>query len=310
MNPYAYLDETGSFSASVNGENTKGPSIEKIAASRRLLQDPYAYLDEVGMYSAAGDPAHDESDRFRASGPQVGKKYESLVRKRTNRRYSMEEIEAKARELQVLMWQDRDKIWPGADLSDPIQILDPAIAASLIGYDFDLAETLGQYVINGKQIEVAGTIDNSSNEVRISRQFSYEVRNFTAAHELGHAFLHDATGLHRDRPLDGTAISRERVELEADKFASYFLMPGKLVKARFRALFGTDYFVLNEATSFALARGNALGLRNKSTSLRDLSKTLASAESYNGLRFVSLATQFRVSTEAMAIRLEELGLVG
>ena len=38
-------------------------------------------------------------------------------------------------------------------------------------------------------------------------------------------------------------------------------------------------------------------------------RTLASAESFNGNHFDSLAKQFRVSPIAMAIRLKELGIV-
>jgi hypothetical protein len=47
----------------------------------------------------------------------------------------------------------------------------------------------------------------------------------------------------------------------------------------------------------------------KFKTLRQLSRVLASAEHYNGLQFNSLANQFRVTNEAMAIRLEELELL-
>ena len=310
MNQYAHLDDTGSYSALINGERVYAQPTDKIAASRRLLQDPYAHLDEFGGFSASEITAGIQPDAFRTLSQQVEGKYSALVRnKRGNRRYSSAEIEAKATDLQRKMWQDRSQIWPVTAPSNPIDILDPAIAFRLIGYDFDLEETLGQDIYDGKQIEVAGIIDDTSKQVRISRQFPYDVRSFTAAHELGHALMHDAKGLHRDRPLDGASVSREPIEREADKFASYFLMPGKLVKARFEAHFGTNNFSLNDDTSFALTRGTSLDLRKDCKTLRDLSRILACAMSYNGLHFVSLASQFKVSTEAMAIRLEELGLV-
>lgn len=310
MNQYAYLDDTGSYSAVIDGEMVYDQSIDKIAASRRLLQDPYAHLDDFGGFSASEIPAGIQPDALRTMSQQVEGKYSALVsNKRGNRRYTNAEIEAKATDLQRKMWQDRNEIWLVAAPSNPIDILDPGIAFRLTGYDFDLVESLGQDFHDGKQIEVAGLIDDTSKQVRISRQFPYDVRSFTAAHELGHALLHDARGLHRDRPLDGTSVSREPIEREADKFASYFLMPGKLVKARFEAHFGTSCFSLNDDTSFALTRGTSLDLRKDCKTLRDLSRILASAMSYNGLHFVSLASQFKVSTEAMAIRLEELGLV-
>lgn len=283
---------------------------DKITASRRLMQNPYAYLNEFGGFSAAQDSSYIQPDAFRGFPQQAKGKYSSLVRnKRKNCHHSSAGIEKKAIHLQRRMWQDRSEIWFDAVPSSPVDMLDPAVAFRLIGYDFDLDETLGQYFSDGKPIEVAGTIDDLSKQVRISRQFPYDVRNFTAAHELGHALLHDARGLHRDKPLDGATISREPIEIEADKFASYFLMPEKLVRACFQGRFATDNFFLNEETSFALARGSSLDLKRNCKNLRYLCRVLASAESYNGLRFSSLATQFRVSSEAMAIRLEELELV-
>lgn len=308
-NQYAYLNDVGSYSALPAGEAASAPSLDKITASRRLLQNPYAYLNELGGFSAAQDSSYIHSDAFRGLPQQAKGKYSSLVtNKPKNSRHSTIEIEKKASNLQRRMWRDKSEIWFDAVPSNPVDMLDPAVAFRLIGYDFDLDETLGQYFSDGKQIEVAGTIDDSSKRVRISRQFPYEVRNFTAAHELGHALLHDARGLHRDKPLDGATISREPIEIEADKFASYFLMPRKVVRAWFQSLFSTDNFFLNEETSFALARGSSLDLKRNCKTLRDLSRVLASAESYNGLRFISLARQFRVLTEAMAIRLEELEL--
>lgn len=309
-NQYAFLNDIGSYSAMVDGERVDVPRNDKIAASRRLLQDPYAHLNEFGGFSAADDSSCVPRDAFRALPKSVEGRFSWLARnKRKNHRHSIAELESKAVDLQRRMWQERSQIWFDSAVPNPIDILDPAIAFRLIGYDFDLRETLGQYFIDGRQIEVAGIIDDISREVRISRQFAYDVRNFTAAHELGHALLHDATGLHRDRPLDGAMRAREPIEFEADKFASYFLMPKKLLSARFARIFGSDSFSLNEQTAFALARGNSLDLDKDRMTIRDLSRILAGAESFNGIRFVPLASQFRVSTEAMAIRLEELELL-
>ena len=228
--------------------------------------------------------------------------------KRKGGRYSYADIEVRAIELQRMMWQDQNAIWANSRPTNPIDILDPAVAFQLAGFDFGIAESLGQYFIDNRQVEIAGLIDDSSMEVRISRKFPIDVQNFTAAHELGHALLHDARGLHRDRPLDGSSMPKDPVETEANKFASCFLMPAKLVRQIFERLFGTDCFVLDEDTRFALSRGGAVNL-SASQATRDISRALASAENYNGVRFQSLANRFRVSNEAMAIRLEELGLV-
>jgi len=86
-------------------------------------------------------------------------------------------------------------------------------------------------------------------------------------------------------------------------------MPEKIIQTSFKKVFLTDVFVLNEDTAFALGSTDYNAMRNKCKNLRQLSKTLASSEFYNGRHFISQAKQFTVSVEAMAIRLEELGLV-
>ena len=115
--------------------------------------------------------------------------------------------------------------------------------------------------------------------------------------------------MHRDRPLDGSVRSRTGIEFEADKFASFFLMPAKQVQETFERFFLTDQFELSETTAFALGQGEYATLSNKCKTLRQLSRLLASAEHFNGVHFMSLSSQFLVSNEAMAIRLEELQLV-
>jgi len=277
----------------------KEASSEEIAKDRWLSQNPYAHLNEFGSFSALSNCSNKQAGTFTATPQKITKES----------RHSHIKIERQARNLHRRIWQNRNKIWSNAIPSNPIDMLDPVIALKFIGYDCDLDETLGQFYSSGKLIEVAGTIDKSSSKVHISRRFGNHIRNFTAAHELGHALLHQTSGLHRDRPLDGTIISRDPVEREADKFATFFLMPTKLVKTTFEKFFLTDKFFLNEETAFALGLSDFMELKEKVKPLRQLSKMLASAEYYNGRHFVSLANQFRVSTEAMAIRLEELELL-
>lgn len=50
--------------------------------------------------------------------------------------------------------------------------------------------------------EIGGIIDNKNSKISISSMYLPEVKNFTAAHELGHALLHDKLILHRDKPLE------------------------------------------------------------------------------------------------------------
>lgn len=304
-NPYAYLNDLGTFSAVTSGQQDSAASHSEITGSRLKLQDPYAHLDDLGGFSATlAIPAE-----FPVVEKHIAERYARLVRnKRKGGRYAYADIEERATELQRMMWLDRNAIWANSPPSNPTGMLDPAIAFQLIGFDFGISESLGQYFIDDGQVEVAGLIDDSTMEVRISRKFPSDVRRFTAAHELGHALLHDARGLHRDRPLDGSLMPHDPVETEANKFASYFLMPAKQVGQTFVKLFGTNRFILNEDTRFALSRGGFMSLPPSPT-LRDISRILASVGNYNGVRFPSLADQFHVSNEAMAIRIDELELV-
>lgn len=304
QNPYAYLNDRGTFGEDEETYVMPEAAADDIAADRTRLLNQYAHLDGSGGFSAASAIP---SAVFPVLGRELMGRYASLRNKRTNRRYRYEDIEAKATEVHRSIWRHRNEIWPDGQPMNPIDMLDPGVAFQLVGFNFDVADGLGQYFVDGQQVEVAGLINDSTMEARSSRRFSFEVRNFTAAHELGHALLHNARGLHRDRPLDGGLPIRDPVETEANKFASYFLMPTNLVKQHFAQFFGTDCFVLNEDTRFALSRGGVD--LTKCRSRRDLARILAGATNYNGVRFHSLAVQFRVSVEAMAIRLEELGLV-
>ncbi|MGY3230304.1 hypothetical protein ACVWWJ_001788 [Luteibacter sp. HA06] len=78
---------------------------------------------------------------------------------------------------------------------------------------------------------------------------------------------------------------------------------------RFEARFGRAPFVLDEATAFALIKRNHDAANERFSTLRALSRYLASVEAYNTRNFESMASLFGVSLVAMAIRLEELGFV-
>lgn len=187
-------------------------------------------------------------------------------------------------------------------------MLNPVISAQLIGFDCSEVPSLGEEYKNGTLYEVAGIIDNRNKKIQVSLQFSSDVRNFTLAHELGHAFLHRENGLHRDKPLDGAKLAFNKTEREADIFATEFLMPEKLLRERFSVCYLTDAFELTQNSAFALGYDYGSFIKRFKT-LRQLSRVLANTETYNNKHFNSLSKQFNVSIEAMAIRLEELGLV-
>jgi len=305
QNPYAFVEYFDEF------EEEARPSLavsgvvgSLLSASRKALEDPYAYLDGDGGFSAAG---RDSVVTIHPDAPETSSLRPHHV-DNTKRRYSDAEIEAAATALQRRLWLERDQLWDGTPPTNPLEVLDIRKALGLVDYDLVFESGLGHDPRT--HIEVAGLIDRDAKVVKSSLQFLGPYQRFTLAHELGHAVLHpDGGGIHRDRPLDGVTRSREAGEREADRFATYFLMPGKLLRECFRQRFGTDCFVLTDDTAFALSRTTSDVVREKNPTRRHLARTLAAAETYNARSFKSLADQFGVSMGAMAIRIEELGLL-
>ena len=300
QDPYAYLDGDGQYSAI---SHEKNPNVYE---ARRILQNQYAYLDADGGY---GEYSHAE-DRTTSNQILIDPKQINF-RKREGGRYSRVEIKNIVRKLQRKMWMLRNELVPAKKEVGAMDILNPSLALKSLGLSTNIVESLGQYSSNGELVEVAGILDHSNNQVQISRRFSPVIRNFTTAHELGHTVLHKGSGLHRDRALDGTPnnTARDSKEIEADIFAAYFLMPEKQVRSVFQKIFLIQPFVIEENTVFALTTDSLDVFQKRCRTLRELTRILASAERYNGIPVVSLAKQFNVSVEAMAIRLEELDLV-
>jgi len=138
-----------------------------------------------------------------------------------------------------------------------------------------------------------------------------EEQNFTAAHELGHAILHCQPIIHRDRPLDGARNTnpKDPIEYQADRFATYFLMPTNQVREVFSQWFGVSKFILNEDNCFKHFNVGPSALRKQTKTLRGLALKLASHKKQHNGRYVSLSNIFKVSKTAMARRLEKLDLV-
>lgn len=219
-------------------------------------------------------------------------------------------IEELASKLHKELWARRSEFWPDREPSY-FEVLDPELAAFHLGVSYALCDTLGKFGSSENRFEVAGSIDRQNNRISVSRKFRPDIVRFTAAHEIGHWLIHEGAVMHRDRPIHGleTDFNRKRslIEQEADRFAACFLMPRKLVKRTFERLFGSD-FLFDDASAFQLSPGDPEAfLRPRENSLsREL--ILATARSFNGLHFKSLAEQFSVSPTTMAIRLRELNL--
>lgn len=220
------------------------------------------------------------------------------------------QIEKFACELHAEIWERRYELWGGSPPDDEVRLLEPGVAFGLLGYEAQSSECLGQFLFEGHLTEVAGLIDSREKVVHISRRFPSAFQLFTAAHELGHAKLHpEIATLHRDRSLSGSEQHRDWREREADWFATCFLMPARLVRDRFHQAFGTDNFKLTNDTAFALSATSVEKVLRVVRRLRDLSYKLAETNLYGGKQLVPMNLMFGVSKTAMAIRLEQLGLV-
>ncbi len=116
--------------------------------------------------------------------------------------------------------------------------------------------------------------------------------------------------MHRDRPIDGSKkVVRKPKEKEADYFAACFLMPAKLLRSKIEETFGMKPPIrVDENLAFWLCPSNPNDLVRPMAGSDTRECVLASAESFRGRHFDSLAKQFRVSQGAMAIRLKELGI--
>lgn len=223
---------------------------------------------------------------------------------------SEEDLERLVREFQNALWTHREDIWKGKLPEFPVEVLKPDIVLKkVLGYAYSEEASLGIHTVGEKRFETAGIIDKSKKVVQVSTNFRPESMLFTAAHELGHALLHDRSVLHRDRSLDGsTPAELTPEEAQANKFASFFLMPATAVQLVFIDVFKTNRFVINEANVLALREEGVSSFRSKCGNARGLARILATTDYFGGIPFRPLCEVFKVSTETMAIRLEELKL--
>lgn len=218
-------------------------------------------------------------------------------------------IDSAVQDLHNEVWDRRGELWGGSPPTRGIDVLEPAVALQMLGYAVEFVSSLGNF--QGGHSEAAGEIDGIEKTVKVSRRFLLPEQRFTLAHELGHAVCHPNIGrMHRDVPIGHSRVSRNPQEVEANHFAARFLMPEPHVRIYFSERFDMERLDLaDEAVAYALCGTNSDTIRFRYKGLRALSRCVASAEGFNGNRFQSLASLFRVSVETMAIRLEELELI-
>jgi Zn-dependent peptidase ImmA (M78 family) len=128
---------------------------------------------------------------------------------------------------------------------------------------------------------ISGFIYKEGNQVTIgvNKNDPPNRQRFTIAHELGHFFLHSENPLHVDKSIviklrdhvSSEAVNAE--EIEANAFAAELLMPAKMIEEDFR----------------------------------HVNKALASEEDELDGIISKMASDYRVSKQAMTLRLSNLG---
>lgn len=182
----------------------------------------------------------------------------------------------------------------------------------------DLQALFGDPDVNGaiwipqKKIGIDQSLDTQTNKRKEGRY------HYTLAHEIGHWWLHrqlytpdTAQGL-----LHGVASvaqatyvcrdgSKAAVEVQANKFAAYLLMPAKLVLTSWREIHGLDAITLDSLRprQQKIIAAEVLYRGGLAMDERSIDKAM--------LEHVArpVAERFKVSAEAMMYRLEALGLL-
>ena len=225
-----------------------------------------------------------------------------------------DEIEKQARHLRRRIWEAH-LATQGAEVpQDRYELVEPDLAAEVLGFDYVYEESLGRFGERGNRFEVAGAYDREQKVIQVSSRFPPEELRFTGAHEIGHVILHPQHGpLHRDRPISHSGQpnpSRPVIEQEADYFAACFLIPDRLLKPEFKGRFGSKRpFELDEDSAFLLHLEDQFEDMLSGVDSLVLARSLAVATSFGVEHFDSLAKRFRVSATAMALRIIEMGLI-
>ena len=194
-------------------------------------------------------------------------------------------------------------------LDDPVEWLNPATFAELIGLAYEVVPYIDLEDRRPKDAPV-GLLDLTRKHVLVSEELGLEVARYTGAHELAHFLLHQrGFEQHFERAVDPTRPRTHR-EREADQFAARFLMPKKLVRRRCLELLalpkGFEFPINVDDQTLFFLNPNMADLDRKKL---DLEFALARiGRDVQNRHIVPLHQQFKVSTQAPAIRLQEIGV--
>ena len=174
-----------------------------------------------------------------------------------------------------------------------------------------------------RDIKVAGLFDRQTRTITLASREPHDQKRFTLAHEFAHALYHSGPMQLRKRAARASFGStgmrpahseRDSEEREADVFAAELLMPIELVRAATIQRFGefADMNVPCDDLAYYLSKATKTRINpEKFAEMPQYNRALLFAElkTFRETPFVPLAKLFGVSSDAMAIRLLELGLV-
>jgi Zn-dependent peptidase ImmA (M78 family) len=187
----------------------------------------------------------------------------------------------------------------------------------------DLGETRVENPWRERDTKVSGLFDRESRTITLVSREPHDQKRFTLAHEFGHVLYHSGPlqlkqraarasfGSTRARP----AVSEKPIEeREADIFAVELLMPVQFVRSATIQRFGefSDMNVPSDELACYLSRATKRTIdpeRFAQMPQYDRALLFAGLNIFREKPFVPLMKLFGVSSDAMAIRLLELGLV-
>lgn len=193
------------------------------------------------------------------------------------------------------------------DFGGIIELLSPRVIADHLELDYWEVEEIPPH---RPGFRTAGILNRANGQIIVSKEFPVEQMRLTGMHEIVHWVHHSHLVMHRDRPIihQSSQDDFDPVESEATRIACLCLMPEKMVKEQFAAIFrlqNGQQLQLDEQTAFYLEIDidilRKMGRRQKALAL-------ATAHSF-GCPVLPLHKAFKVSPTAMAIRLEELNLI-
>ncbi len=177
--------------------------------------------------------------------------------------------------------------------------------------EFKLPDVLGALYLRDRLIRIDETLDPDEHPFMLGRF------NFSCAHEIGHWCLHRSHAEVRQSTEDlfgepeqpsiicRTSQKKTPIEIQADKFASYLLMPRAEVIWVWHRMMSLDRFRLS---TLDVVDRQKLSANTTSCCEQEIERE----QQYNNIieaKVAPIARTFQVSPRAMRIRLERLGMI-